>query len=102
MPTRVPQPEALHLTRLAKATPDEALELPGTGGALRALHLTRKQQADDMDCWIVCLAGEVLIDLPSNAFTHLRAGETCRVPADTPRSLTPVREATVLIVRQLT
>ena len=92
-------PEALHLARLAKATPDAPLDLPESGGALATLHLTRRRPDEARDCWYVCLVGEVLIDLPVNQFVRLRAGETYRVPAGIVRTLTPVGEATLLVIQ---
>lgn len=89
------RPEALHLVRLAQATPDHTLDLPH--GALRTLHLTRKRQDEARAGWYICLAGEVLLDLPHGDFVHLRAGEGCRLGPDTPRTLTPVGEATLLL-----
>ncbi|AFZ68724.1 hypothetical protein [Deinococcus peraridilitoris] len=94
----VARPPALHLARLSQATPDEALDLPESGGALCTLHLTRKRSDEAQGCWYVCLSGELLIDLPHGNFVHLRAQETCRVPEGVARTLTPVREATVLVI----
>lgn len=70
-------PAALHLTRLAKVTPDSAVWLPGTG--LQALHLTRAH-AGEAGGAVICLEGELLIDFAGGAFLHLRPGEACALP----------------------
>ncbi|WP_027480579.1 hypothetical protein [Deinococcus pimensis] len=98
MPIKVTPPDTLHLVRLAKATPNAPVALPGTDGRMTSVHLATRLPDAPLDRWYVCLAGEVLVDLPYGAFVHLRAGETARVTAGTARTLTPVREATVLVV----
>lgn len=99
MPTARPDaPLALHLARLAKATPDQPLDLPDSAGALRTVHLTRKRPDEARERWYVCLAGEVFVDLPHGNFVHLHAQEVCRVEEGTARTLTPVGEATLLIL----
>lgn len=99
MPDRIATPASLHLARLAQATPDAPLELPESGGRLSSLHLTHKHSLEPIEAWYVVLSGELLIDLPHGQFVHLRAGETYRAPAGLARTLSPVREASVLIVR---
>jgi len=75
LPGPPPQPPAaLHLTRLAKVTPDQPVWLPGTG--LRALHLTRAHVGEAGGA-VLCLEGELLIDFADGAFLHLRSGEAC-------------------------
>ena len=99
MPTGVTPPDTLHLVRLARATPDRTVALPGTR-TLATLHLARPYRDEAVQRWYVCLSGEVLLDLPHGAFVHLRTGETARLEAGMTRTLTPVREATVLLVTE--
>jgi hypothetical protein len=86
-------PAALHLLRLARVTPDQAVLLPGTG--LRALHLTTAQ-AGPAGGAVICLDGELIVDLAGGAFVRLRAGEACALSAA--HSLLPVlASCTVLL-----
>lgn len=98
MPERSLPPESLHLLRLAAATPDTPVSLPDSAGRLRALHLTSAVDDGEAERWYLCLSGELILDLPSHEFVHLRAGEVVRVPAGVARRLTPVRAAGVLVI----
>ena len=98
MPSRSKSPEALHLARLAAATPDAPVGLPDSGGQLHTLHLTRAQDGGAAERWYLCLTGELILDLPTNEFVHLRPGETFRVGAGVARTLTPLGEASLLVI----
>lgn len=97
MPGPLPQPPAaLHLLRLAKATPNHAVWLPET--ALAALHLTEPQTGSAGGA-VICLEGELLIDFEGGAFVHLKEGEACALPAA--YRLMPIRQdCTVLKVER--
>ena len=93
--------EALHLLRLARASPGGPVELPGSGwevGHLSGLHLTRRQDGGERACTHVCLEGTLILDLPHGDFVRLRAGESYLTPAGQKRTLLPVGAATVLLV----
>ncbi len=98
MPERRPTPTSLHLARLAAATPDVPVGLPESGGRLSTLHLTQPQDGGAQERWYVCLTGELILDLPQHEFVHLRVGETYRVAQGVTRTLTPVRDASVLVI----
>ncbi|ADV68338.1 hypothetical protein [Deinococcus maricopensis] len=88
---------SLHLVRLAQATPDTRVALPGSA-ALAALHVTRKTPDAPSGAWYVLLDGELVLDLPGGQFAHLRAGETYFVPDGAACTLTPVGAATILTI----
>ncbi|MFC4455631.1 hypothetical protein [Deinococcus sonorensis] len=91
--------EALHLLRLAQASPDVWVELPGSAGRLGVVQVTRPQPGGDGACWYVCLGGTLILDLPHGDFVQLRVGESAAVPDGQAHTLTPVRQATVLRTR---
>lgn len=78
-------PAPLHLPRLAAAAPDTWVTLP-TGAlpfAQSVLLLTRRlpgQAAHPAGEALLCLTGEVVIDLPAGHWVRLRAGETLALP----------------------
>lgn len=89
-------PQALHLARLAQASPGAWVALPG--GALRVLALPGKVTGPAGGGWLTCVTGEALLDLPGGEFVRLRAAESYRVPADAPWTALPVRAGTVLLL----
>ena len=108
MPSKpAPQTAALHLGRLARATPGLPLDLPQAAGRLHTLYLTAPFEDTPEERWYVCLSGQLLIDLPHGDFVHLRSQEACRVAAGLSRLLIPAggrrdpaapSEATVLLL----
>lgn len=73
---RPPPPAPLHLPRLAQGMAGQWVQLPGS--AARVLGLTgRVEEARPGS--LVCLSGEVVVDLPTGDFVRLRSGETFRV-----------------------
>ncbi|ULH16723.1 cupin domain-containing protein [Deinococcus sp. KNUC1210] len=89
-------PDALHLLRLARSSPERPVELPG--GSLRVLHLTARQDGGAAACWYVCLEGTLILDLPHGDFVQVRAGESYQAPAGEARTLMPVGAVTVLLI----
>ncbi|GGR30006.1 hypothetical protein [Deinococcus ruber] len=89
-------PDALHLLRLARSSPERPVELPG--GSLRVLHLTTRQHGGAAACWYVCLEGTLILDLPHGDFVQVRAGESYQAPEGEARTLTPVGAVTVLLI----
>ena len=89
---RPPVPAPLHLLRLAQGTPGEWLVLPG--GAGRVVQLSAPLSAQTLGGWLLCLRGEVIVDLPEGDFVRLRAGECFLLSAVW--DALPTREGTVL------
>ncbi|MFC4427365.1 hypothetical protein [Deinococcus navajonensis] len=98
MPAR-PRPEvpqALHLARLAQATPGEWVVLPG--GRVRTLNLSGRVEGPALTGWLVCLTGEAVVDLPLSNFVRLRASEGYRVGESEPWTAFDTRAGTVLLL----
>ena len=89
-------PDALHLPRLARTSPERSVELPG--GTLSVLHLTARQGGGEAACWYVCLEGTLILDLPHGDFVQLKVGESYHAPVGQARTLTPVGAVTVLLI----
>ncbi|MFC6618475.1 cupin domain-containing protein [Deinococcus radiophilus] len=98
----MPGPAPLHLPRLAAAQSDTWVALPA-GEALVSQHvlqLTRKlpgQQVQGAGEWVLCLSGEVVIDLPAGQWLRLQAGETVALPAGVVWSAVPMSGEAVLL-----
>lgn len=93
---KVAVPQTLHLARLAQATPGEWVWLPG--GELRVLSPSGKHGGDPVTGWLVCLGGEVIVDLPHGNFVRLRPSEGYRVTAGEPWTAFGTREGSVLLL----
>ena len=92
--TRRPAPPApLNLPRLAQSMAGQWVSLPGS--AARVLGLTERV-AGTAPGYLICLAGEVVVDLPAGDFVKLRVGETFRV-ADGIWQALATAEGTVLL-----
>ena len=75
--TRRPAPPApLNLPRLAQSMAGQWVSLPGS--AARVLGLTGRVTGTAPG-YLICLAGEVVVDLPAGDFVKLRVGESFRV-----------------------
>ncbi|GHF95848.1 hypothetical protein GCM10017783_04700 [Deinococcus piscis] len=95
-------PAPLHLPRLAAATPDTWVTLPAGGLPFvqRALHLTRRlpaQTAHPAGEWLLCLTGDVVVDLPAGQWARLRAGETLHLPPAVTWQALPAQAEAVLL-----
>lgn len=94
-------PAPLHLPRLAAAAPDTWVTLPAAGLPFvqSALHLTRRlpaQTAHPQGEWLLCLSGDVVVDLPAGQWARLRAGETLQLPPAVTWQAIPQAEAALL------
>lgn len=93
---RAAAPQALHLARLAGATPGQWVALPG--GALRAIQLSGRYVGEPLTGWLVCLSGEAVLDLPLNNFVRLRPAEGYRVRPEEPWTAFATKDGTVLLL----
>ncbi|MFC4639688.1 hypothetical protein [Deinococcus hohokamensis] len=89
-------PQALHLARLAQATPGAWVALPG--GRVRTLNLSGRLDGPALTGWLVCLSGEVVVDLPLSNFVRLRPSEGYRVSVDEPWTAFDTKPGTVLLL----
>ena len=96
MSVRQPRPNPpapLHFVRLAAGSPGVWVALPG--GGLRVIQLVG-QVSMDVAGWVLCLKGEVVIDLPDGDFVRLRAGEGYQLT--TSWDVLPTRDGTTLLL----
>lgn len=96
MTPRLPRPAPpapLHFVRLAAGSPGVWVTLPG--GGLRVIQLVG-QVAMDVPGWVLCLKGEVVIDLPDGDFVRLRAGEGYQLVSAW--EVLPTRDGTTLLL----
>ncbi|GGM14094.1 hypothetical protein [Deinococcus aerophilus] len=94
--TRSEAPQSLHLPRLAQATPGEWVRLPG--GHVQIVALAGTLTGPAVTGWLICLGGEVIVDLPLNNFVRLRSGEGHRVRTDEAWTAFGTREGSVLLL----
>lgn len=85
--SKVPEvPETLHLERLARGLAGEWVQLPHSQG--RVLWLEQKRQETRQTWgnwgtgWLLCLAGELLLDLPNLQFVCLKPYESYLLSLD--------------------
>ena len=90
-------PAPLHFVRLAAGSPGVWVALPGDGpgGGLRVIQLVGSVSMDASG-WLLCLKGEVVIDLPDGDFVRLRAGEGYQL--STSWAVLPTRDGTTLLL----
>ena len=89
-------PQALHLGRLAQASPGEWVRLPG--GELRVVLLQGKLAGEGQAGWLLCLSGEAVIDLPLKNFVRLRPAEGYRMRLDEPWTAFDTKADTTLLL----
>lgn len=94
--TRPEVPQALHFARLAQGSPGQWVRLPG--GELRTVQLAGKLSGEAVNGWLICLAGEAVVDLPLNNFVRLRASEGYRVKRDEAWTAFDTKDNTVLLL----
>ncbi|MDO4262993.1 MAG: hypothetical protein Q4C67_02230 [Deinococcus sp.] len=92
----------LHLPRLAAAQPNTWVTLPAGGLPFvqSALYLTRRlpaQSTHPAGEWLLCLAGDVVVDLPAGQWARLRAGETLPLPPSVSWQALPAQDDAVLL-----
>lgn len=102
MPSMTLPPTPLHLPRLAAATPDQWVTLPESESPLRqrVLWLTQKcagERAGVGGEWLLCLSGQVVLDLPAGQWAQLGAGESLRIGAGTVWDAVPASGKVVLL-----
>lgn len=85
-------PQSLHLPRLAQSAPGQWVQLPGSAARVLALGGKISEQGGGA---LLCLVGEVVVDLPTGAFVHLRTGEL--FAATGPWQALALKEGTVLL-----
>ena len=82
----------MSLARTSTGTPEA---VPGTSLEVLALESATSLTLE-RSVWLVCLQGEVIIDLPHGDFRVLKVGDSVHLEAGLSLSLNPLDEAVLL------
>lgn len=82
----------LSLARTSAGTPEA---VPGTNLDVLALESATSLTLE-RSVWLVCLQGEVIIDLPHGDFRVLKVGDSVHLQPGVPLTLNPLDEAVLL------
>ncbi len=89
-------PQSLHLARLAQGSPNQWVILPNS--PLKVIQLTGKLQGPQVGGYLVCLSGELVLDLPKGQYVRLCASESYQIKQQEPWLAFPTKGQPVLLL----